>query len=409
MPGGPEYPVLGGVEYKHPLLPPTSSGAAATPTVTPDFIGSVTAVYTPTLNSLGFGVPFISSATVVNAPQIATSGTASFSVAGTYFWVAPAGTTVAHVKAYGGSGGGNPGGSGINAASAAGGGGGAYAERIAVPVTPGTVYTIVVGAAGTGASAPAIAGGDSTFVGDSSVQVVAAGGGGARGSLQSQNVGLGGTVAASTGDAGLVFAGGDGGAQAISSNAGGGGGGASGNNLATGAVGANSIGGNPAGQAGGTGANGGGSGGTGGASSANGIVGSAPGGGGGGGGAGNTTGGSGADGFVIINPPVQAPFITSVTVVYTPTLSAPVVLPSFITSTTTVHAPVVTSTEVDADFIDSVTQVYLPALFDTFAGNAVSQVSLEVVLAPIPPILVSQVTLEVIVPLSTGLHIWHRS
>lgn len=95
-----------------------------------------------------------------------------FDTAGTFTWKCPPGIYVARVKLIAGGGAG-AGSAPLNQANGGGGGGGSgqYAESL-VPVTPGTNYTIVVGAgavpAGSGAGA------NSTF---GTTTVIAAGGG----------------------------------------------------------------------------------------------------------------------------------------------------------------------------------------------------------------------------------------
>ncbi len=353
-----------------------------TPTVPAGFISSVTAVYTP---------------------QVAYGGTITFSTAGTFLWVCPAGVTAVDVICYGGGGGGNS--AGGNSGHAAG-GGGAYAQRRAVPVTPGTVYTVVVGAAGPATTA-AVAG-DSTFTGDSGVQVIAKGG--AAPSDGDQNAGVAGQASGSTGDSGLVFSGGDGGAGVAGSGQNGAGGGASGNVLATGTAGTNAP-----GRTGATGLNGGGSGGTGGTFGSAGTVtaGGSPGGGGGGAGGLSGSGASGADGQVqiFLIQQLAAPFIASVSAVYTPTLVSPSVVVPFISSVTIVYTPTLSSTDVRPDFIDSNTLVYVPNLKVAFTGGGVSQVALEVITQDnaSPTANVTQVTLEIVVPNYKGLHVHERT
>ena len=196
-----------------------------------------------------------------------------------------------------------------------GGGGGAFASS-SVTVTPGTRYTIFVGAGGTGPTGAGSGGGsgqNSTFA---TTTVVAAGGTGGSGGAGSPGGGAGGTVAASTGS--VRFAGGAGGNGANSGDVGGGGGGAAGPHGA-GANGANGSGGvggnggsgdNGSGGSGGPGVNGtysdlsngsdddlGGGGGGGGDNTTQGGFGGSPGGGGGGGEANAPTGfGGGVNG-----------------------------------------------------------------------------------------------------------------
>ena len=211
----------------------------------------------------------------------------TFSTAGTTFWLCPAGVTSITVKCYGGGGGG---GRRTSNGVAGGGGGGAYASKINVAVTPGTIYTVVVGAGGAGAN-PATAGGDSYF--NTASTVMAKGGSAvANNSATGAN---GGQAANCVGDVGSVFSGGTGGTGS-GTNAGKGGGGAG-----TGGAGGN----------GGTGSNngtgtvtGGGNGGNGRtATQGVGVAGSTYGGGGGGAYRTATTsynGGAGAAGAVII-------------------------------------------------------------------------------------------------------------
>lgn len=288
--------------------------------------------------------PFISSVTVVHAPALGLVGQQVIVTApGTYTWACPAGVTTIYVEAIGGGGGGK---GTIGNAGGGGGGGGAFAAREAVPVTPGTVYTFVVGAGG----GEGLAGGDSTFTGDSSTQVVAKGGSGGT----DPSGGAGGAAASSVGDTGHVFSGGNGGNGIDSPSSGGGGGGASGDQNGAGANGSDHAG--STGGAGGTGVSGGGSGGKGGDyNTGNAQAGVVPG--GGGGGAGGFAGGaSGAGGRVYISTGLHLGFIASRTTVYTPTL--PIDAP-FIGSVTVVHPPSLPA-ELSAPFIGSTTVVYPP-------------------------------------------------
>jgi len=169
-------------------------------------------------------------------------------------WTCPAGvTSIDFVEAYG-AGGGIPS-AGSNPSG--GGGGGAYAKRNSIPVTPGQVYTVTVGA-----GVAAGVGGTSSFTGDSSVTCSAVGG--QASNTTSGHVAPGGAAASCVGD--ITASGGGGGAPSGTHN-GGGGGGASGNigtgTGATGAAGGGGVGTNTGGS-GGVGANGGGSGGNGG-------------------------------------------------------------------------------------------------------------------------------------------------
>lgn len=87
--------------------------------------------------------------------------------AGTYSWIAPAGVNLVSVVCIGGGGSGD----GLN-----GGGGGGLGYKNNISVTPGSSYTVVVGAGGYrgGGSSAAISGGDSYFINTSTVR----GGGG---------------------------------------------------------------------------------------------------------------------------------------------------------------------------------------------------------------------------------------
>jgi hypothetical protein len=216
-------------------------------------------------------------------------GSQTFSTAGTFTngFTVPAGVTSITVRVWGGGGGG-----GIDNANnngGPGGGGGAYASSVLINVVPGTQYTIVVGAGGTGAingGAAGTAGGQSSFGGS---LVIALGGS----SSTSSTGGQGGQASGSTGD--IKFSGGNGGNGNTATNGTGGGGGASGNAAGTIVNGTNGT----AGGAGGNGPDGdGGNGGTNGNSGANGT---APGGGGGGRGDFGAVSGDGAAGRVIIS------------------------------------------------------------------------------------------------------------
>lgn len=161
----------------------------------------------------------------------------TITAAGAGSWTAPAGVTSIKVECIGGGGGGatmtSNGGGG-------GGGGGAYAERMAVAVTPGVIYNYTVGAAGQ--TNGGVNGGATTFTGDGGVQCIAAGG--TSKANNSTTSGAGGLVASSTGDVVHVFAGGNGAAGVTGSYGGGGGssgGSASAGNTATNASGATAI------------------------------------------------------------------------------------------------------------------------------------------------------------------------
>lgn len=190
----------------------------------------------------------------------------TFDIAGTYSWHCPADCTSIDLTLWAGGGGGKGG----TALSFGGGGGGGGEKRVItnVPVTPGTDYTLTVGAGGAGraynTAGTGVAGGDSTI-----------------------------TIGATT----YTAKGGLGGGIGTGRIGGTGGTGGSGGTGTNGVTGSDAV--NSAGSAGANGGAGGGSGGAGGAGGATGAgsVGTAPGG-GGGGGKGNTAGANGANGAV---------------------------------------------------------------------------------------------------------------
>ena len=152
----------------------------------------------------------------IKSSGVSGYGESLFTSPGTHSWLCPAGVTSVSVLCVGGGGGG----AGV---AAYGGGGGALMYRNNVSVTPGTTYTVVVGAGGVGenwsSNPPAAAGGDSYF--DSATNKA---GGGGSGMNTTGNRGAGG-----------VRTGGDGGGNGGDSgyggrtNGGGGAGGYSGN------------------------------------------------------------------------------------------------------------------------------------------------------------------------------------
>ena len=150
----------------------------------------------------------------------------SYTTAGTYSWVAPAGVTSVSVVAIGGGGGQEMGGFCVccSGAGAGGGGGGSLGYINTYSVTPGTSYSIVVGEAGVGTSIQgrhtSTNGGDSYFVSTAVVK----GGGGVKGSYQCG--GAGGTYTGTGGGNGGK--GGNGGGNTCSPAGGGGSGGYSG-------------------------------------------------------------------------------------------------------------------------------------------------------------------------------------
>ena len=108
--------------------------------------------------------------------------TSSYTTAGTYYWTAPCDVTSIQVECWGAGGGG--GGASGNPSAGGGGSGGAYVKHTSIPVTPGTTYTITVGAGGTvSSSAAGNSGGVSWFSSAATIQAV----GGAGGGLASSN------------------------------------------------------------------------------------------------------------------------------------------------------------------------------------------------------------------------------
>lgn len=241
--------------------------------------------------------------------SILWSQTATFNTVGTFVWTCPAGVTCVRVDAWGAGGGG----SGSNSTNSSGGGGGGAFATASIAVTPGSNYTIVVGAGGVGGNAgafnPGANGGNSTFTDPAAVvRVLAKGGDGSTG-----NTGAAGAVVTNNIPAGSGFKGGNGSNGRGSGTGGGSGGGGGGSSAA---------GGNAAGGTGGTGgATGGGNGGNGPNSSATGTNGVNYGG-AGSGVRGNNKGGNGAQGQVILTWPGSCPVdliaINSVTINPTP-------------------------------------------------------------------------------------------
>lgn len=213
----------------------------------------------------------------------------TFTSSGTF--TASTGIYSVSAECWGGGGGG--GGSSRTGYAGGGGGGGAYSKLNSYSVTPGTGYTVTVGAAGSSGvgNADGGAGGDSSFV--NTTTLLAKGGGGGRKAAANAG-GAGGSGGASGSGVGDTKYSGGAGAAGSTTVGGGGGGGA----------GDAANGGDASGQTKGTGGTiGGGDGGNGGASQGNGADGTVPGGAGGGGGnkgTVNTNGGSGAAGKCII-------------------------------------------------------------------------------------------------------------
>jgi hypothetical protein len=87
----------------------------------------------------------------ITAASLSFRNMVAYSTAGTYTWTAPAGVTEVYVEVAGGGGGGSGGVSGSSASGGGGGGAGGVAEGF-VAVTPGSQYTVTVGAAGAAGS-----------------------------------------------------------------------------------------------------------------------------------------------------------------------------------------------------------------------------------------------------------------
>lgn len=157
-----------------------------------------------------------------------------YSATGT--WQCPAGITSVTVECWGGGGGGG----GASSASIGGGGGGGGAYSISIlTLTPGTIYTVTVGAGAAGVSAAnGGTGGDSWF--STTGTVLAKGGGGGLFNTAAGG-GAGGASGSSVGT--TKFSGGAGGTgQNLVSGSGGGGGGGAGNAAVGGAGGNGGVG-----------------------------------------------------------------------------------------------------------------------------------------------------------------------
>ena len=146
---------------------------------------------------------------LVDIPFFAFPGQVAYTTPGTYSWTAPAGVYEVSVVAVGGGGGGAQ---ANNASSGAGGGG--LGWRSSIAVTPGSTYTVVVGAGGNFGTNGG-AGGDSYFLSTNTVR----GGGGAGALSNNTSDPAGGTF---VGDGG--GAGGAGGRRRSTASSGGGGG-----------------------------------------------------------------------------------------------------------------------------------------------------------------------------------------
>lgn len=197
-------------------------------------------------------------------PQLTYAASNTFSASGS--WLTPTGIYTIDVACWGGGGAG--GGITTNRTRGRGGGGagGQYAARSEISCIPGSYYSIVVGAGGTGSFISGQAGEDSTFDGN---VVIAKGGAGGQSYESGYQPGIG-TTSGGAGD--IVYAGGSGSVGGTGTTGGAGGGGA----------GSSGAGGNASGNTAGTGTTvDGGDGGAGLTTSANGNPGSTYGGAGG--------------------------------------------------------------------------------------------------------------------------------
>lgn len=191
---------------------------------------------------------------MVACSQLAVGQTQTYNTPGTYSFTVPAGVTSITVSAWGagGAGGGVVG----NNNNPRGGGGGEAGSfvRGTMAVTPGTVYTVVVGSGGTGSTSGGTAGTASSFGGSGVFNAI--GGSGGAGAVNSSRLGAGGNTAntgnvvsgtstastyggnggTATASGGSSFSGGGGGSAGAGGNGGNGGATAGGTAGATGGV-----------------------------------------------------------------------------------------------------------------------------------------------------------------------------
>ncbi len=206
-------------------------------------------------------------------------------------FTAPAGVTTVRVDLWG-AGGAGGGATGTNSA-AGGGAGGAYTRHNALPIIPGTIYTVTVGAGGVGVNGNGPAGG-STWFGSTTTLLAVGGNGGNR--ANNNNQGAAGAVGPATGNVGgqVNFYGGNGSAGVVATGSG-----AGGSSAGTGSNGNNAL-----LAVGGIAPTGGNAGANGNIGNGNGLNATGFGGGGSGGRATTSTdraGGSGAPGQAIVN------------------------------------------------------------------------------------------------------------
>lgn len=123
-------------------------------------------------------------------PATAAGGFLLYNVPGTYTWTAPTGVTSVDIYVRGGGGGGGA----ASLLLGGGGGGGGGAAMTSIAVTPGTTYTLVVGAGGSGGSSNGQSGADTTMIDSSStVLITGDGGSGGQAAWNSGGGGTGGT------------------------------------------------------------------------------------------------------------------------------------------------------------------------------------------------------------------------
>ncbi len=178
--------------WTHDLLPPWKS-VTFTPTTDPR--GYTNTATGATLSIQAYAVKVGEFGGTFTAGQSLPHGQAAFTASGS--WVCPAAVTQVAVLLVGGGGGG--GGVAASTYGAAGGGGGGAVIQRDVPVTPGTSYTITIGAGGAGGTL----GGNGAQGGTSSFgTLLSAPGGGGGGGAGTAGAGLSGTTGAGGGGAG---------------------------------------------------------------------------------------------------------------------------------------------------------------------------------------------------------------
>jgi hypothetical protein len=228
-------------------------------------------------------------------------------------WVCPPGITDIMITGYGGGGAGGGGGASASGTNGGGGGGGSLQGTMFVSVVPGSIYTVVIGAGGLGATGQVAGGaGSSTYFSNSNGVILAkfsGASGGVAGTTTLTNVPNGGTSVTVVDSSNNIEVNPGFGATTVINPAGpgfGGNGGITGNNAKGGASNPSGygffVGGNPGATAsatasGGGGAGPGGNGGNGGAAATNGMsAGVNTGAGGGGGGQNLSSGSAGGNG-----------------------------------------------------------------------------------------------------------------